>query len=482
MPTADEVEELLPYLTPSERDDLDAMMGQAVGDEPLTFREYVDRVQPGYIWYDWNVRLAAVLQRVADDELKRVLVSAPPRHGKSEEISRLFTGYYLYRHPERWVGLSSYALALAQSLSRNARNYYRAMGAPESSEASAVTHWETGKGGGMWAAGVGGPLTGKGFHLGVIDDPTKNQEEALSDVVRQSHKDWYQSTFYTRREPDAAIVVIMTRWHGDDLVGWLLEQEAGEKPERWHIVDFPALAGEPAEWPATCTVEPDPRAAGEALCPERYSRDELERIRTRVGAYWFAAMYQGRPRPREGALFKRAWFDVVPVAPVGGETVRAWDIAASAGSGDWTVGLKMRRIGATFYVLDVVRGQWDAGDRDRIIKQTASQDGKAVRVRAPQDPGAAGKDLAAHIRRLLVGYDIQTRVVSGDKVVRANPMVSQAQGGNVVLVRGDWNKVYLDEVCDFPFGKNDDQADAGSDAFNDLAHEGPGRRAPVRWS
>ncbi len=154
------------------------------------------------------------------------MVFMPPRHSKSETVSRLFTAYYLYRHPERFVGLASYGADLAYTLSRAARdNFVKACG-QLSKAAKAVKQWLTSTGGGLWAAGVGGPATGKGFHLGVIDDPIKDAEEAASDKIRQRNKDWLSSVFQTREEPGGAIVVLQTRWHEDDLSGYLLSMEA----------------------------------------------------------------------------------------------------------------------------------------------------------------------------------------------------------------------------------------------------------------
>lgn len=240
------------------------------GGEPLTLREFVGLVNPRYVWYEHVARLAAVLQRVADGEVSRLMVFMPPRHGKSELISRLFAAYYLYRYPARWVGVTSYAAELAYTLSRNARENYTRAGAALNPAAYAVRHWETGKGGGLWAAGVGGPITGKGFHLGIVDDPVKNAEEAHSEAIRAKQWEWWRSTFLTREEPGAAIVVVQTRWHEDDLSGRILAHEA-EEPENWHVVHYEAIKEEePSTYPASCTVEPDFRETGEALAPLRY--------------------------------------------------------------------------------------------------------------------------------------------------------------------------------------------------------------------
>src|SRR5690242_10647892 len=159
----------------------------------LSFRDFIALVHPRYQFYRHCDELIAVLQKVADDELHRVMVFEPPRHGKSELVSRLFPAYYLYRHPERFVGIASYGADLAYTLSRAARENFQRAGGQLSRAASAVKYWLTRNGGGLWAAGVGGPATGKGFHLGIVDDPIKDAQEAASAAIRTRNKDWYGS-------------------------------------------------------------------------------------------------------------------------------------------------------------------------------------------------------------------------------------------------------------------------------------------------
>jgi hypothetical protein len=172
---------------------------------PLTFRAFVDQVNPRYVWYRHCVVLADVLQRVADGNLKRVMVFMPPRHGKSELVSRLFSAYYLYRHPEHFVGINSTRQTSPIHFSRSARDNFTRAGGSLRDDAAAVKHWLTTADGGLWAAGVGGPITGKGGNLLIIDDPLKNAEEAASETIRAKHKDWYGSTLYTRLEPAGAL-------------------------------------------------------------------------------------------------------------------------------------------------------------------------------------------------------------------------------------------------------------------------------------
>lgn len=473
-PTAAEIAELLPYLTPGERRELDALLHAAAAGAPkLSFVEFVTQVSPRYQWYRHCRQLAAVLQQVADGERSRVMVFMPPRHGKSELTTRLFPAYYLYRHPERWVGINSYAAELAYTFSRAARENYLRAGGPISGDAAAVKHWETGKGGGLWAAGVGGPITGKGFHLGIIDDPLKNAEEAASETVRASHQDWYNSTFYTREEPGAAIIVILTRWHEADLAGWLLSQEE-EEPERWHIVNFEAIKeASPPDFPPTCTLEPDPREVGEALCPERRPLEKLRSIAKRIGSYFWNALFQQRPRPQSGGMFQRAWFTIVDAVPADVVArVRYWDKAGTQGGGAYSAGVKMSRgRDGILYVEHVERGQWSSHNRNQTMRTTAQLDGVGTTVWTEQEPGSGGKESAEATVLLLAGFDVHTETATGDKVTRARPFSAQAEAGNVRLVRGPWNKAYLDELEAFPHGTYKDQVDGSSGACNKVTLE-----------
>jgi predicted phage terminase large subunit-like protein len=443
--------------------------------DPLTFRQFIERVAPKFKFYPHIEKLIEVLQQVADGGITRLMVFMPPRHGKSETVSRLFSAYYLYRYPHRWVAITSYAAELAFTLSRNSRENYTEAGGAISADAFAVKHWESGKGGGLWATGVGGLATGKGFHLGVCDDPLKNSEEAGSETIREKQKDWWRSTFSTREEPGGAVIVIMTRWHEDDLAGWLLSREVGsDEPERWHVVNMPAVAEDrPLSFPATCTVEPDERQPGEALCPERYNADKLRRIMHRMGSYFWAALFQQRPAPRDGEMFRRQWFSIVQALPAGCRFVRYWDKAGTAGDGAYSAGVLMAvSPDGRFFVVDVQRGQWSFGQREIVILQTAHIDQQRYRevsIWVEQEPGSGGKESAERTVQNLAGFTARAEPVTGDKELRAGPLAAQAEVGNVSLLLGDWNGKYLDELAAFPNGTYKDQVDASSGAFNKLA-------------
>lgn len=417
---------------------------------PLAFREFINEVNSKYKWSTMSKRLTSVLQRVADGRLKRVMVFMPPRHGKSELVSRLFASYYLYLNPDQWVGVNSYAASLAYGFSRAARANFRYVGGPLSEESRAVDNWETTKKGGFWAAGVGGPITGKGFSLGIIDDPLKNAEEANSQTIREKQRDWYRSTFYTRAEEDSAIVIVQTRWHQDDLSGWLLENEK-EEPENWHIVSLEAIKTDANVFvPKTCTIEADWREIGQPLNPVRLSLGRLQKIRGTVGSYFWEAMFQQRPAPIEGGKIKRKWIQRYAELPIFEYIVQSWDTASKASELNcpWccsTWGVK----GATAYLLDVHTHRYEYPDGKHQV-QTMADKWKPLYVLI-EDKSTGQSLLQEHRRDENYRYNDVGILPTGDKVTRMVVESAAFQGGRAILPeRADWLADYEKLLFDFP--------------------------------
>jgi predicted phage terminase large subunit-like protein len=436
-----------------------------------SLREFAAAVNPRYRWYRHCAVLADALQRVADGKIRRLMVFMPPRHGKSELVSRIFPAYYLRRHPHRWVGLCSYEATLAQDFSRTARDAFLRDGGTIRDDSSAVSLWQTPDRGGMWAAGVGGPITGKGFHLGIIDDPIKNDEEAQSETIRAKQKSWFQSTFATREAPDEeapAIVVVQTRWHEDDLSGWLLAQEQYEA-EGWHVVNFEAVKAEStAPFPMSCTVEPDWRAAGQPLCPERYDATALEKIKRRVGSYFWSALYQQAPAEAGGQVFKRDWWryytaDTLP--RTFDWVVQSWDLPFKDTDGsDYAAGQVWGRVGARFYLLDRVRERMSFTAACQAIKAMAAKWPKATGVYV--EDAANGPAVVNALVREVPGL-IAVRP-EGGKVSRAYAAQPLVEAGQVFLPDprlASWVEDFVREHAAFPTGAHDDEVDAFTQAM-----------------
>ena len=440
---------------------------------------------PQYVAEPVHELIGATLERVG--ELRRIMIFAPPQHGKSELVSVRLPAFYLGNHPDEPVILTSYAAGLAESKSRQARNVVESdefqrlfvdVGTPRDSRA--VNEWSiSGRRGGMLAAGVGGAITGHGAMLGIIDDPFENWEQAQSHTYRERVWDWWQSTFRTRIWEAGAIIIVMTRWHEDDLAGRLIADQgrAGE----WTILRLPALAEAQEERDENDRrmglpggqADPLGRAPGEPLSPRRFSREALEMLKRDVGSLVWNAEYQGSPRAPEGNRFKRAWFQIVDAAPATARRVRYWDKAGTAGGGAFTAGVLMAvdMVTNLFYIEDVARGQWSALEREATIKQMAELDRGRGRIEIwiEQEPGSGGKESAEATIRNLAGFSVHAERPTGDKDVRMEPFAAQAEAGNVKLVRGAWNAAWLDEITAIPNGAYRDQGDASAGGFNKLA-------------
>jgi predicted phage terminase large subunit-like protein len=298
------------------------------------------------------------------------------------------------------------------------------------------------------------------------DDP-HNLEEVDSDVVRARDKKWYREVWTTRlNDPKTGRkIVIAQRGHEDDLSADLIasgDYETLVLPTEYVPTPWVSVRG----WK-------DPRTTpGELLCPARFGAEENARAKRELGDK-YSAQHQQTPTPPGGKLLQREWFAIVDAVPADAQVVRrvrGWDAAATAGGGDWTVGVRLARTrDGLIYIEDVVRVQVGPGDDENLMHQTATLDGRAVDIIEEEEGGSSGKKvIAAHAKRL-AGYSYKGERSTGDKVTRAKPFVAQARVGNVRLVRGAWNKAYLDELAAFPGGPFDDQIDGTTKAYNEIA-------------
>jgi len=260
-------------------------------------------------------QVARYVETGGREGIGRLVIEMPPRHGKTLTVSRLFPTWVLGRNPDKRIMLVSYGATLALKNSRVARNLirtprFRAIfgGLELADDSAAVDSWELkGHEGGCDAMGIDGGATGKGAHVLIIDDPIKNRAQAESETYRSRVWDAYTNDLYTRLEPGGAIIIMMTRWHRDDLIGRVMgesaddDDEESDEVERWVRLRMPAMAED--------ANDPLGRAEGEALWPWRYPLPRLQKIARAVGRYVWAALYQQRPEPREGGLFQWAHID-----------------------------------------------------------------------------------------------------------------------------------------------------------------------------
>lgn len=306
-------------------------------------------------------------------------------------------------------------------------------------------------------------MTGSRGDRIILDDPL-SVDHANSDADLRAAELTFTEALPTRvNNDDSAIVVIMQRLHEKDTAGIILKRDLG------YVHLCLPMRFEAERKCVTSIGFEDPRTYdGELLFPERFPEATVSSLEKTMGSYAAAGQLQQRPAPREGGMFKRAWFPVVRAIPAGTRFVRGWDLAATEGAGDWTVGVKIgRQKNGRFLIANVTRDRKSAAGVERLLINTASQDGYECTISIPQDPGQAGKAQTSYLVQQLAGYTVKTSTESGDKVTRAGPLAAQAEAGNVDILEGDWNDAFFEEITIFPNGTKD-QTDAASRAFNEL--------------
>jgi predicted phage terminase large subunit-like protein len=324
--------------------------------------------------------------------------------------------------------------------------------------------YQTTAGGARFACSPTAGLTGHGADFAMFDDPhnvTKGESEKDRDRARTF---WFEAMSPRFNNPSHGVrIVVQQRVNEADVAGECIRRG-------YHTVVLPARfeRDHPQRSPR------DPRQVeGELLWPDKFSDADVTKLEKDMGQFAAAGQLQQRPVPREGGLFKRHWFEIVDAAPATQRRVRSWDLAASekkvtSSDPDYTVGLLMSLCDGVYYIEDVRRDRLSPHGVELMITNTAKQDGKGVRIRFPQDPAQAGKFQVRYYVTQLAGWMLHIEQETGDKVTRADPFSSQAEVGNVKLVKGAWNEDFLSEIAIFPGGAHDDQVDAATGAFRAL--------------
>ena len=419
-------------------------------------------------FYQWlkaahHETICNALEGVLNGECKRLIINIPPRYSKTELAVINFISYALGHYPDSEFIYTSYSARLASNYSWQTRElvasdeYRRVFPNTELLfNSKAKDEWHTTAGGLVYSAGAGGTITGfgagkqrQGFGGAIIIDDPHKADEARSDVMRENVIDWFQNTLESRKNsPETPIILIMQRLHEMDLSGWLL---AGNNGEQWKHICLPAITEK-----------------GEALWNDKHDIETLRQME-QSSAYIFSGQYMQRPAPAEGAVFKPDQIQIVDALPVGDiKWCRAWDLASTV-DGDWTAGGKLGRLpDGRFVIADMVRLRVGPDERDNAMINTASLDGREVKISIPQDPGQAGKTQVLYLTRKLAGYKVSSSPESGDKITRSEPFAAQVNIGNVLMLRSDWNTPLINEMRMFPNGANDDQIDALSRAFSEV--------------
>lgn len=374
----------------------------------------------------------------------------PPRHGKSDLVSRRFPVWVLLNKPSDEVILTGYSGHLASEMSFAARQCMNEVGPSfgihlEEARRSVVT-WRTKAGGGVHAVGLGGTITGHGADYLIVDDYMKNREEAESLTMRDKVWDSFRNDLMTRLAPTHAVIIACTRWHADDLVGRILRETDPNFP-KFEVIRFPAWGDD--GW----------------LFPERFSPEWYETQRAAVGRYAWGALFMGDPQPRHGNLLRADLIEWEDEMPPGLLYVRFWDLASTEkertkDDPDYTVGVKAAMTAKgevrSIWVDDVVRIREEAPKRDRRIRSTAEMDGAAVAIGI--ETVAGYKDAGTWMKEVLKGrYRVVLNAPDKDLLQRASKMEAIFEAGNVHCRRAPWNTVFMSELLVFKSGAHDDQ-------------------------
>ncbi|HPB88203.1 MAG TPA: phage terminase large subunit [Thermotogota bacterium] len=426
-------------------------------DRVLYSRSFYDFLQTDgkAYWVDGeHLRIiAGKLQEVAEGKLKKMIVTLPPRHGKSELISKKFPAWYLLQNPNQEIIISTYSADLSYDFSRIARSTFsrhsELFDLQLAKDSQSVARWGIeGYRGGLVAAGVGGPITGRGFHVGIIDDPIKNREEANSDTIRKKIIEWYKSTFRTRAYPNAAQIIVQTRWHEADLTGVLLQ----EQPEEWFLLNLPAFAED---------NDPIGRREGAPLWPERYSEHELLKIKKDIGTYEWLALYQQRPTALEGNIFRKEWFRYTGSIPKNITIYQTIDPAVSTKTEadyfvELTFGVDDKH---NIYIIDLFRGKLEFPDQIRAIESNYIK-WKPLRIGIESVAYQAALEQTLRTKSMLPVMKLRP---SADKVTRALRVTPMFENGKVYIYDHFPNKPEFEtELMQFPNGRHDDIVDSVS--------------------
>lgn len=431
-----------------------------------------------WIPYDYLVFLSHLILRLLGDGGARILITSPPRHGKSMFTSQWLPAWFLRMFPEQKVMLATYEAMLAASWGRKVREILK-VHYPEllNPRTTAAALWETSQGGGMSTAGVGGPITGKGFHLGIIDDPHKNWKEAMSAAVRRTIQEWFGSTFYTRQEPpDASIVINHTRWCEDDLIGWILKNHS----DSWILIDLPAIAEED---------DVMGRVPGEALCPQRFPLAKLERIKQAMAPAMWNGLYQQHPTVKHGEIIERDWWNTYSIHLARPRfVVQSWDTAYSeettqqkvkTDKSAYTVCQTWGWDGQNHYLLDEWRKRVSYPDlKDAVSAQAVRWNPNAILIEDRASGTSLCQDLIRTTSLPVIAIPIER---NESKEVRAMVVSPTIRAGRCWLpANSAWIEDWLDEVTAFPNGSFKDRTDAMTQYLNYMAaFSGESRIIPV---
>lgn len=429
----------------------------------VTYKDY----KIGWVHQEICETLDNFLKDLIDGKRPRLIITMPPRSGKSEIVSRRFPAYFLGKYPDLSIISVSYSASLAEDFSRDVQRiidsdeYKKIFPNTKLSDKKDKNYKRTSDffeivdhKGVYCSAGVGGSITGKGCDILIIDDPIKNRQEANSETVRKKIYDWYSSTAYTRLSPIGGVIMMCTRWHLDDLIGKVLSDK-NQKP--FHVISYPAIAEHD---------EPH-RKQGEALHPERFSLEILNEIKSTLSTADWLSLYQQKPVPEGGAIFETSkirYYDETSEPKRFDQIVGSWDMTFKENkSSDFVVGQLWGRKGADFYLLDMVRDRMDFVKTLKVFINFANKH-KNCNCWLVEDK-ANGTAIISTLKKHISGIIPITPKES--KQERAYAITPYLEAGNIFFPKNqNFTKDLEEEMLQFPAGAHDDTVDSMTQALN----------------
>jgi len=425
------------------------------------FLQFVKMVWPDFVQGHHHKVYAEKLNRVANGELKRLIVNMPPRHTKSEFASHLFPAFFMGRHPKAKLIQTTHTGELSIRFGRKTKNLLESdeyskvfPNVTLATDSKAAGRWESNHGGEYFAAGVGGAITGRGADLLIIDDP-HSEQDALSPSVLEGHYEWYTSGPRQRLQPGGAIVLVMTRWSVKDLTGKLLEaQGKDELTDQWEIVEFPAVINDKPMW------------------GNFWDMDGLMRVKASIPIAKWNAQWMQAPTSEEGALIKREWWkkwepEKVPELQY---IIQSYDTAFSkketadySAITTWGIFKPNDDTKQSIILLDAKRGRWNFPElKEKAKEEYKYWEPEVVLIEAK----ASGLPLTHELQKAGIPVINFTPSKGNDKHSRVNSVAPLFEAGTV-WVPSDrrWAEEVIEECAAFPFGDHDDYVDSMTQAL-----------------
>ncbi|SHL03660.1 phage terminase large subunit [Fibrobacter sp. UWH4] len=430
----------------------------------------------GWVHREICGRLMNFFADVMEKKSPRLILTMPPRHGKSQLVSKHFPSWCFGVNPDISFIAASYSDSLSKRINKDVQrimdssDYHlifpkTSLSGRGSSFSRSTNLLEIpGHSGSFRSTGIGGGITGMGCDILSIDDPLKDRQEANSITIRERVWDWYTSTAYTRLSPGGGVLVTLTRWHEDDLVGRLLDAMKKGSGDQWQVINYPAIAEE----------DELHRKKGEALHEARYPLEMLERIKVNVGSYDWNSLYQQHPTPVGGGIIKREWIRTYEIMPkVFDVVIQSWDFTfKNSDSADNVAGTVWGKVGANYYLLDCIAEKMDFVSSIRALQRTTAKWPQAM-AKIVEDK-ANGPAIISSMNREISG--LIPFNPEGSKEARAFAVSPLFEAGNVLIPAEDerhpWVREYVDELTMFPGAPHDDRVDSTTQALLYLSNGG----------